>query len=626
MFNELGKNVMSLGLITEDDVKRLTAIELMLLIIERINGLLNHVEMIDAKLIKLLEDIKATTIEELNKWKQDGSFDALINQSALKKITERIDETNAQLTDVENELKNKATKNSMRKDTTTLPINYREFDTETKQLMTGGSVAVVGVNSVGPENIKEKAVGFIKRTELGTYAYVITEKDEIVLDFYQRKLYLPTDGYAVILYDNVVHHLTDRVIDVRGNGSSATIYYDTQEEIFKVQEVEGTVISERCVLIGTIWYQEWLPNVKLNMNYYIRDEFGNLLHNMTQKIPTYSLFPETKPCMLYSGEPVKIDLINKKLTLSQSGYCTVMVDNILHQVYVGEPGIPYEIPLTVDNFHIHLIYDPTDAKIKAYPVKRVKDELTVNGYNLGVIDMVNPERSHLNFYYTLIRQSNISIQAKQWQGRKIVCLGDSITFGAGGTSWVTYLDELTGCREAKNFGIGGTQIQENDSENGFIQRYQQLDEDADLICVWGGVNDFHWLDGEGYSFGDMSSTSNRTFYGALKNLCDALITRYPNKKIMFITPMKTKGYMAGEHPCYGWNQPNKLGKTLTDYRNAILEVCDFYSIPVLDLYTCGGISPENEAQVQALMPDRIHPNDEGNILIAQKIANFMNNL
>lgn len=556
------------------------------------------------------EDIYPATMAEIV-YTQDG-----------KNLEEKMNETNAQLSDVENELRNKASKNSVRKDTATLPINYHEFDTETKQLFTGGAVAVIGEDMVGAENIKEKAVGFIKRTEIGTYAYVITEKDEIVLDFYERKLYLPTSGYAVILYDNVVHHLTDRVVDVRGNGSSATIYYDTQEELFKVQEVQGTVISERCVLIGTIWYQEWLPNVKLNMNYYIRDEFGNLLHNMTKKIPTYSILPETRGCTLYSGEPIKIDLINKKLIMPQNTYCTVMVDNILHDVYMGDS----EIPLTVDNFHIHLIYDPSDAKIKPYPVKRTKDNITVNGYNLGVIDMINPERSHLNFYYTLIHQSNNSLQQNQWDGRKIVCLGDSITAGAGGTSWVTYLDELTGCREAKNFGIGGTQIQENDNGNGFIQRYHQLDEDADLICVWGGVNDFHWLDSEGYSFGDMNSTSNRSFYGALKNLCDALITRYPNKKIMFITPMKTKGYMAGEHPCYAWNQSNRLGKTLTDYRNAILEVCDFYSIPVLDLYTCGGISPENEAQVQALMPDRIHPNDEGNILIAQKIAKFMNNL
>ena len=92
MFNELLKNVMNLGIITEDDVKRLTAIELMMLILERTNGLLNHVEIIDAKLVNLLENIRTTTIEELNKWKEDGTFDVLINQSALKKVNDRIDE------------------------------------------------------------------------------------------------------------------------------------------------------------------------------------------------------------------------------------------------------------------------------------------------------------------------------------------------------------------------------------------------------------------------------------------------------------------------------------------------------------------------------------------------------
>ena len=109
MFNELLKNVMNLGIITEDDVKRLTAIELMMLIIERINGLLNRVEFIDGKLdkldekfVKLLENMRTTTIEELNKWTQDGTFDELINQSALKKVNERIDETNAQLSHLDN--------------------------------------------------------------------------------------------------------------------------------------------------------------------------------------------------------------------------------------------------------------------------------------------------------------------------------------------------------------------------------------------------------------------------------------------------------------------------------------------------------------------------------------------
>ena len=90
MFNELLENVMNLGIITEDDVKGLTAIELLMLIIERTNGLLNHVEMVDEKLVNLLQTIKTVTVEILNKWTQDGTFDEIINESALAKINTRL--------------------------------------------------------------------------------------------------------------------------------------------------------------------------------------------------------------------------------------------------------------------------------------------------------------------------------------------------------------------------------------------------------------------------------------------------------------------------------------------------------------------------------------------------------
>ena len=53
----------------------------------------------------------------------------------LDNVDEIQAQTNAQLSDVENELRNKASKNSVRKDTATLPINYHEFDTETKSLI-----------------------------------------------------------------------------------------------------------------------------------------------------------------------------------------------------------------------------------------------------------------------------------------------------------------------------------------------------------------------------------------------------------------------------------------------------------------------------------------------------------
>ena len=113
MFNELLKNVMNLGIITEDDVKRLTSIELMMLIIERTNGLLNHVEIIDEELVNLLENIRTTTIEELNKWCQDGTFDDLINQTALKEVNDRLDEVNAVLDSLDNRKANITVTNSL---------------------------------------------------------------------------------------------------------------------------------------------------------------------------------------------------------------------------------------------------------------------------------------------------------------------------------------------------------------------------------------------------------------------------------------------------------------------------------------------------------------------------------
>ena len=167
MFNELIKNVMSLGIITEDDVKRLTAIELMMLIIERINGLLLHVDNVDEKLDTLLEEVNKITIEELNKWTQDGTFDSLINQTGLKNVNDRIDATNtkvaenntlavAQLSRLDNTKMNK-----------TDVLHMTNLGQDVKEAMTGGSVGVVGANTILSENIVDGQVTFNKRTHSG---------------------------------------------------------------------------------------------------------------------------------------------------------------------------------------------------------------------------------------------------------------------------------------------------------------------------------------------------------------------------------------------------------------------------------------------------------------------------
>ena len=147
MFNELLKNVMNLGIITADDVKRLTAIELLMLIIERTNGLLNHVEIIEAELAHLVKTIRTTAIEEVNKMTQDGTFDELINEKL-----------NAQLSQKANadEVVKKG------------EASLNDFNEETRALLLGltdGEIninAVLGEGNVKNLNLAENSVSFNK--------------------------------------------------------------------------------------------------------------------------------------------------------------------------------------------------------------------------------------------------------------------------------------------------------------------------------------------------------------------------------------------------------------------------------------------------------------------------------
>ena len=96
------------------------------------------------------------------------------------------------------------------------------------------------------------------------------------------------------------------------------------------------------------------------------------------------------------------------------------------------------------------------------------------------------------------------------KGKKINFLGDSITEGVGTSSkekmYVNIIAEKYGaiCR---NYGISGTEIARQiglDYENclDFCKRYQTMDEDADIIVVYGGVNDYFHGDAPVGKLGD----------------------------------------------------------------------------------------------------------------------------
>ena len=208
-------------------------------------------------------------------------------------------------------------------------------------------------------------------------------------------------------------------------------------------------------------------------------------------------------------------------------------------------------------------------------------------------------------------------------GKKVVFLGDSITEGAGTSDiehrYTNVFAKLAGC-EIFVDGIGGSRFANQKKPTNerhdryFISRVDALPKEADIVVVFGGTNDFGHGDAP---FGTFEDRTENTFYGAAHTLCRRLIEKYPAATIVFMTPL---------HRITEAATTNEIGlpcKPLKAYVEAIREVCEYYSIPVLDLYKVSGMQPLVEIIKTSYMPDGLHPNDAGAEKIAKLLKNFL---
>lgn len=218
--------------------------------------------------------------------------------------------------------------------------------------------------------------------------------------------------------------------------------------------------------------------------------------------------------------------------------------------------------------------------------------------------------------------SEISKTRLPWYGKVCNCIGDSITYGLDPNSpserlinpYPSQLRDLCGFVTVNNYGISSSTVATKSSDsnwnaqrNPMVLRYKQM-VDADVITFLGGINDF-WLN---VPLGTLGSTDTDTFYGALNVLFRGLVTKYPTKPILAMTILDYK------------NATNGNGNTLVQFRQAVKDVCAYYSIPVFDLGIEVGFSTRVESQVTALIPDKLHPNQSGVDIMARKISKCIN--
>lgn len=215
------------------------------------------------------------------------------------------------------------------------------------------------------------------------------------------------------------------------------------------------------------------------------------------------------------------------------------------------------------------------------------------------------------------------------KGKKWCAIGDSLTDSAtlnGGKNYVDFISEETDM-VAINKGIGGTGYLNNNSgaDTTFYERRSEFPKDADIYTFFGSFNDMNLFD-DG-SIGNIDSSDATTLMGAMSLAIRAIGYLNTNAVVGVILPTPWASYNS-----------ISISKSVKPekYIKALIDVCNKYSVPYLDLYHQSGLRPwdtnfnkiyykdDNE---DGNYSEGVHPNSLGHEkFIAPKVKLFLESL
>lgn len=209
--------------------------------------------------------------------------------------------------------------------------------------------------------------------------------------------------------------------------------------------------------------------------------------------------------------------------------------------------------------------------------------------------------------------------AVDWSDKLWCCVGDSLTEVNKRTDkhYYDYISEKTDIK-IYNMGVGGTgYLRGQDSNNAFYQRISNVPTNADVITIFGSLNDI----GSGAVLGTKDDTGTSTIGGCINTTLDNLFTAYPLANVGIVTP--TPWEAAQYNPL---SEPNNA----SNYVDLLIAICKQRSIPCLDLFHCSLLRPwSSDFRQLAYSKDEgagVHPNEIGHKLIAPRFMGFLDSL
>ena len=649
------KNIQELairmGVITVEDMNQYTIVQLVVKIANKVNELVNEVWRFETDaqdIVKtqndniqylLGEGLHLEVANIFDGWVQDGTFDKLLNQSALNKVNNRIDETNAQLS------------KKLNKDAV---LSMANMGQDVKEAMTGGSVAVVGKGMINEENIISHQVvphhlTFLKTRSVNQfdksryeYGFLNNHGGVNASDDYITTHYIPVfkDVSVTIskntrlydLYDTTYKLLSDGFHDMKGNTEEELTFTPTVDGFLRVSFAKGDINEFQVSYTDSLQpYEDYqLESNLFHMTSIDEVEFlsrklmaydktsvnneigfigtGGIITGGTSG-STYStthFIPIKKGDYVYINSSRKIGLYfqNKKFYGMQSDAIetdytfkaplnglmrvstqTTNMDNLIVAIKDSEFTVPYPTMENVGGYGWQF-----DKGINPHP-----NSISIEDLSPEIFDAFN-------------KSSNIT-------GKTIYNFGDSIAAGDGngGNGYSELIGEKYNCTVV-DFAVGGSTMGWIDGQ-GTKNILQQINDATarggkpDFILLDGGTNDI--ADGGRVPLGAISgdgnysteSLDNKTYCGAFEIALYNLRNAFPNAKIIYVRVHKMNTREISLQISYG---------------DAAQSICNKWSIPVADIFNKGQLNTFLPCMFRYSNPtsnapsgDRTHPNEEG---------------
>ena len=223
------------------------------------------------------------------------------------------------------------------------------------------------------------------------------------------------------------------------------------------------------------------------------------------------------------------------------------------------------------------------------------------------------------------------------KGFNVNFLCDSITEGVGvadipNCRYDNRLAAMCGLSKINTYGISGTRLahQVHPSEKPrydlcFCGRAYDMDTTADMVIVYGGVNDYIHGDAP---FGELGDTTPATYCGGVYFLMNYIRENYGDKPVIFMTPARCflRGGEVDDLKVSAHAKKRPGGKELLAYVDVIKETAKQFDISVLDLYHELGIDPHDPKDYDTYTVDGLHFNDAGHEVLAQRLKEFIDTL